>query len=113
MGRRCQNIQDNVYCTDQAYTRVWVSSLLLRSPSNLLQLERVQLSAARIITGLNENQNRNSEYLCKWKSNQRLKKNSPFSLADKMKIISQSVEHTSTGPALGVGNPGPCPEWQP
>ncbi|GFX23039.1 RNase H domain-containing protein [Trichonephila clavipes] len=52
--------------------------------------------------------NRTSEYLCKWKNNQRLKKNSPFSLANKMKIISQSVEHTSLRPCVNPveGLPG-------
>ncbi|GFW43194.1 RNase H domain-containing protein [Trichonephila clavipes] len=111
--------------------------------TNLLQLERVQLSAACLITSLRnscpnevvlyeanlpplnlvinsnlvkyynklksyETQNRTSEYLCKWKNNQRLKKNSPFSMADKMKIIFQSVEHTSQRPCVNQveGLPG-------
>ncbi|GFX51812.1 hypothetical protein TNCV_5015141 [Trichonephila clavipes] len=42
-GREWGATQDNVHCTDQAYTRVWVSCCA--SPSHLLQLERVRLSA--------------------------------------------------------------------
>lgn len=113
------------------------------STSNLLQLERVQLSAARIITGMRnscpndivlyeanlpplglvrnsnlvkyynklrsyENQNRTSAYLSRWSNNQRLKRNSPFGLADKMKIISQSVEYSSLTPCVSPaeGLPG-------
>ncbi|XP_054719197.1 uncharacterized protein LOC129228541 [Uloborus diversus] len=105
------------------------------STSNLLQLERVQLSAARIITGLRnscpndivlyeanlpplglvrnsklvkyfnklksyENQNRTSEYLSSWSSNQRLKRNSPLGMADKLDIISHSVEYSSLTPCV-------------
>ncbi|GBO30305.1 hypothetical protein AVEN_47890-1 [Araneus ventricosus] len=91
------------------------------------KLERVQLSAARIITGLRNScpnkivlyeadlqplrfrggaglekyfnklisygsHNRTSLFLRGWKSNQRLKKNSPMSLATELNLISREVE---------------------
>ncbi|GBO30650.1 hypothetical protein AVEN_228656-1 [Araneus ventricosus] len=97
------------------------------SDSNLQKLERVQLSAARIITGLRNScpnrivlyeadlqplrfrggaglekyfnkligygsHNRTSLFLRVWKSNQRLKKNSPMSLATELNLISREVE---------------------
>ncbi|GBO06673.1 hypothetical protein AVEN_90420-1 [Araneus ventricosus] len=97
------------------------------SDSNLQKLERVQLSAARIITGLRNScpnkivlyeadlqplrfrggaglekyfnklisygsHNRTSLFLRGWKSNQRLKKNSPMSLATELNLISREVE---------------------
>ncbi|GBM00774.1 Metabotropic glutamate receptor 8 [Araneus ventricosus] len=97
------------------------------SDSNLQKLQRVQLSAARIITGLRNSypnkivlyeedlqplrfrggaglekyfnklisygsHNRTSLFLRGWKSNQRLKKNSPMSLATKFNLITREVE---------------------
>ncbi|GBM70720.1 hypothetical protein AVEN_171459-1 [Araneus ventricosus] len=97
------------------------------SDSNLQKLERVQLSAARNITGMRNScpnkivlyeadlqplrfrggaglekyfnklisygsHNRTSLFLRGWKSNQRLKKNSPMSLATELHLISREVE---------------------
>lgn len=111
------------------------------SKTNLQRLERVQLSAARIITGLRNScpneialfeadlqplslrrnsgltkyfsklasfgtQNRTSEYLLRWRNNQRLQRYSPFSLAISKNMIHKNVMQHSLkqclDPSLGL-----------